>query len=106
MSNIPANLVAARRTYYERCHEYPNPWNLTTKEYETLKELSCGANFLETAEILGVSRSTIDSQIKSARKKMKVGTTIQAAYLLGCYETRMQIKAELEAKLQSIYSGV
>ena len=106
IENIPPNLVKARKTYYERCHQYPNPWGLTTKEYETLKEIACGSTFLEAAEIMGVTRHTIDTQIKAVRRKMKVETTSQAAYLLGCYETRIQIKGELEAKLQTIYSGV
>ena len=103
---IPPNLVKARKTYYERCHQYPNPWGLTTKEYETIKEIACGSTFLECENVFGVKNSTIDSQLKAARKKMKALTTAQAAYLLGCFEAKEQVKAELEEKLQTLRTGV
>lgn len=59
----------------------PSPgWQipLTTKEKETLQHIAKGHSYLETANRMGVSLSTVQTHVRSLYRKLKVHSQMQA----------------------------
>ncbi len=78
-----------------RTYAYANPWNLTTHQYEAIKELCMGSTGRECAELLGVAFSTFYARVRGARELM--GTKDEpvslerACYLLGMFEAGARV---------------
>ncbi len=53
-------------------------FNLTPREIETLKHISRGHSYEETSKLMGISLSTIQSNIRSLYRKMDAHSQIQA----------------------------
>ncbi len=58
--------------------EITNPFNLTPREMETLHLLSRGNSYSEVARIMGVTISTVQSNIRNLYRKMEVRSQVQA----------------------------
>jgi DNA-binding NarL/FixJ family response regulator len=56
----------------------PHPIHLTTKERETLQHINRGHSYAESARLMGVSVSTVQTHIRSLYRKLNAHSQIQA----------------------------
>jgi DNA-binding response OmpR family regulator len=76
---VLAALIAARLARAGRSHVSPIPVQLARREVETLTWAARGKSSSEIAQILGLSKRTVDFHIDNARSKLGVATRTQAA---------------------------
>lgn len=72
-------VVKARLSRVARAMIWPDAVQLTDREIETLSWVARGKTSIEIAEILGLSKRTVDFHLDNARDKLGVPTRIQAA---------------------------
>jgi DNA-binding response OmpR family regulator len=72
-------IIAARLAHVARDEVWPRLVELSDREAETLTWAARGKTSAEIAQILGLSKRTIDFHIDNARDKLGVATRIQAA---------------------------
>jgi DNA-binding response OmpR family regulator len=72
-------IIAARLARVARTRLWPATVKLNDREIEALTWAARGKTSLEIAQILGLSKRTVDFHIDSARDKLGVATRIQAA---------------------------
>ena len=76
---VLAALIAARLARAARSPALPEPVQLAKREVETLTWAARGKSSSEIAQILGLSKRTVDFHIDNARSKLGVATRTQAA---------------------------
>ncbi|MGA2129966.1 MAG: response regulator transcription factor [Xanthobacteraceae bacterium] len=72
-------IIAARLSRVARSDVWPRLIDLNDREVETLTWAARGKTSADIAEILGLSKRTVDFHIDNARAKLGVATRIQAA---------------------------
>ena len=72
-------IIAARLRHIARSEVWAQHANLNDREIETLTWSARGKTSNEIAEILGLSKRTVDFHIESAVRKLGVATRIEAA---------------------------
>jgi DNA-binding NarL/FixJ family response regulator len=72
-------IITARLARVARTEVWPKLVNLNDREVETLTWAARGKTSAEIAEILGVTKRTVDFHIDNARVKLGAATRIQAA---------------------------
>ena len=72
-------VISARLKYIARSEVWVQQANLNDREIETLTWSARGKTSNEIAEILGLSKRTVDFHIESAIRKLGVATRIEAA---------------------------
>lgn len=72
-------VIKARLSRVARTMIWPDAVQLTDREIETLSWVARGKTSIEIAEILGLSKRTVDFHLDNARDKLGVPTRIQAA---------------------------
>src|SRR5580700_1059496 len=72
-------IITARLAGVARTEVWPKLVNLNDREVETLTWAARGKTSAEIAEILGVTKRTVDFHIDNARTKLGAATRIQAA---------------------------
>jgi DNA-binding NarL/FixJ family response regulator len=77
--DILATIIAARLAGVARAQIWPKSVELTDREIETLTWVARGKTSSEIAEILGLTKRTIDFHSDSARAKLGVATRTEAA---------------------------
>lgn len=55
-----------------------NPFDLSPREFETLKHIARGHNYSEVAKLMGISMSTVQSNIRNLYRKMDAHSQMQA----------------------------
>lgn len=77
--DILATIIAARLAGVARAQIWPKSVELTDREIETLTWVARGKTSAEIAEILGLTKRTVDFHSDSARAKLGVATRTEAA---------------------------
>jgi len=77
--DILATIIAARLAGVARAQIWPKSVELTDREIETLTWVARGKTSSEIAEILGLTKRTVDFHSDSARAKLGVATRTEAA---------------------------
>ena len=77
--DILATIIAARLAGVARTQIWPKSVELTDREIETLTWVARGKTSAEIAEILGLTKRTVDFHSDSARLKLGVATRTEAA---------------------------
>jgi DNA-binding NarL/FixJ family response regulator len=77
--DILATIIAARLAGVARAQIWPESVELTDREIETLTWVARGKTSAEIAEILGLTKRTVDFHSDSARAKLGVATRTEAA---------------------------
>jgi DNA-binding NarL/FixJ family response regulator len=77
--DILATIIAARLAGVARAQIWPKSVELTDREIETLTWVARGKTSAEIAEILGLTKRTVDFHSDSARVKLGVATRTEAA---------------------------
>lgn len=77
--DLLVTIINARLARVARATVWPSTVQLTDREIETLSWVARGKTSIEIAEILGLSKRTIDFHLDNAREKLGVPTRIQAA---------------------------
>ncbi len=72
-------IIKARLARVARAEVWPHQVELNDREIETLTWAARGKTSAEIAQLLGLSKRTIDFHIENARTKLGVSTRIQAA---------------------------
>ena len=72
-------IITARLAGVARTEVWPKLVNLNDREVETLTWAARGKTSAEIAEILGVTKRTVDFHIDNARNKLRVSTRTEAA---------------------------
>lgn len=72
-------IINARLAHIARARVWPKQIDLSDRETETLTWAARGKTSAEIAQILGLSKRTVDFHIDNARDKLGVATRIQAA---------------------------
>lgn len=77
--DILATIITARLNRVARSAVRPKQIDLTEREVETLTWAARGKTSLEIAQILGLTKRTVDFHIDNARIKLNAATRMQAA---------------------------
>jgi DNA-binding NarL/FixJ family response regulator len=77
--DVLGEIIAARLARVARTNMWPQAVDLNDREVETLTWAARGKTSHEIAQILGLSKRTVDFHIDNARDKLGVATRIQAA---------------------------
>jgi DNA-binding response OmpR family regulator len=77
--DILAAIIAARLSNVARTDVWASDVQLNDREVEALTWVARGKTSIETAQILGLSKRTVDFHIDNARKKLGVSTRTEAA---------------------------
>ncbi|MBV8501862.1 MAG: response regulator transcription factor [Paucibacter sp.] len=72
-------IITARLAHVARDQVWPKEVELSVREIEALTWAARGKTSLEIAELLGMSKRTVDFHLDNARDKLGVSTRIQAA---------------------------
>ncbi len=76
--DVLAAVIAARLARVARSKVWPQQMDLRHREVETLTWAARGKTFAEIAEILGLSKRTVEFHLDNARRKLGVATRTQA----------------------------
>jgi DNA-binding NarL/FixJ family response regulator len=76
--DVLAAVISARLARVARSAVWPKHIDLRDREVETLTWAARGKTFAEIAEILGLSKRTIEFHLENARRKLGVATRTQA----------------------------
>ena len=76
--DVLAAVIAARLARVARTGKWPQQIDLAKREIETLTWAARGKTSAEIAQILGLSKRTVDFHIDNARSKLGVATRTQA----------------------------
>ncbi|HYA66545.1 MAG TPA: response regulator [Burkholderiaceae bacterium] len=74
-----AEIINARLARVQRTGEAPLPVKLTDREIEALTWSARGKTSMEIAQIVGLTKATVDAHLDSARAKLGAVTRIEAA---------------------------
>ncbi len=77
--DVLATIIAARLAGIARMERWPKLVDLNDREVEVLTWVARGKTSAETAQILGLSKRTIDFHIDNARAKLGAATRTEAA---------------------------
>ena len=76
--DVLAAVISARLARVARSEVWPKHVGLREREVETLTWAARGKTFAEIAEILGLSKRTVEFHLENARRKLGVATRTQA----------------------------
>src|ERR1700674_3524735 len=76
--DVLAAVITARLARVARSAVWPKHVGLPEREAETLTRAARGKTFAEIAEILGLSKRTVEFNLENARRKLGVATRTQA----------------------------